>query len=49
MAAPLDTFPNPRPDRDYDIDIRNVVLYWHFMMVTALTTFAVIGLFPLAL
>ena len=22
MAAPLDTFPNPRPDRDYDIDIR---------------------------
>ena len=34
---------------EHDIDIHNVVLYWHFMMVTALTTFAVIGLFPLAL
>ncbi|MEO6223359.1 MAG: preQ(1) synthase [Vicinamibacterales bacterium] len=22
MAASLDTFPNPRPERDYDIDIR---------------------------
>jgi 7-cyano-7-deazaguanine reductase len=22
MAAPLDTFPNPRPERDYEIDIR---------------------------
>jgi 7-cyano-7-deazaguanine reductase len=22
MPVPLDTFPNPRPERDYDIDIR---------------------------
>ena len=22
MAAPLETFPNPRPERDYDVDIR---------------------------
>ena len=22
MAATLETFPNPRPDRDYEIDIR---------------------------
>lgn len=22
MAVPLETFPNPRPERDYDIDIR---------------------------
>ena len=22
MAAPLETFPNPRPERDYEIDIR---------------------------
>ena len=22
MGAPLDTFPNPRPERDYDVDIR---------------------------
>jgi cytochrome c oxidase subunit I+III len=32
----------------YDIDIHNVVLYWHFMLVTALVTFLVLGLFPLA-
>ena len=32
----------------HDQDIHNVALYWHFMMVTALTTFAVVGLFPLA-
>jgi cytochrome c oxidase subunit I+III len=30
----------------YDMDLHNVVLYWHFMAVTALSTFAVIGLFP---
>lgn len=22
MAAPLETFPNPRPERDYDVEIR---------------------------
>ncbi|WP_099867643.1 cytochrome c oxidase subunit I [Pararhizobium haloflavum] len=33
---------------EYDIDIHNVVLYWHFMLVTALATFLVVGLFPLA-
>jgi cytochrome c oxidase subunit I+III len=32
----------------YDMDIRNVVLFWHFLTVTAVTTLAVIGLFPLA-
>ena len=30
----------------YDMDLHNVVLYWHFMAVTALSTFAVVGLFP---
>lgn len=33
----------------YDMDICNVALYWHFMLVTAVTTFAVVGLFPEAL
>ncbi|KQS71449.1 cytochrome B [Rhizobium sp. Leaf371] len=31
----------------YDMDLVNVVLYWHFMVITAVTSFAVIGLFPL--
>jgi cytochrome c oxidase subunit I+III len=30
----------------HDVDLQNVVLYWHFLFVTTLTTFAVIGLFP---
>ena len=30
----------------HDMDIRNVVLYWHFLAVTALSSFAVTGLFP---
>ncbi|MGF9692383.1 cytochrome c oxidase subunit I [Rhizobium sp. 0TCS1.26] len=30
----------------YDQDIRNVVLFWHFMAFTAIATFAIIGLFP---
>jgi cytochrome c oxidase subunit I+III len=34
--------------REYDIDIQNVVLYWHFAAITAGVTFAVISLFPLA-
>ena len=32
----------------YDIDIANVALYWHFMLVTALITVATVALFPLA-
>ncbi|WP_457941230.1 cytochrome c oxidase subunit I [Mesorhizobium sp. 10J20-29] len=32
----------------HDQDMHNVTLYWHFMMVTALTAFAVVGLFPMA-
>ncbi len=30
----------------YDADLRNVVLYWHFLVITALTSFGVLGLFP---
>ncbi len=30
----------------HDIDLVNVVLYWHFLTITALTTLGVIGLFP---
>jgi len=33
---------------EYDIDIWNVSLYWHFMAITTVVTFAVIALFPLA-
>src|SRR5690606_37871611 len=33
----------------HDMELHNVALYWHFMLVTALITFAVIGLFPEAL
>lgn len=33
----------------HDMEIRNVALYWHFMLVTALVTFGVVGLFPEAL
>ena len=32
---------------EYDQDIRNVTLYWHFTAFTAVVTFAVLGLFPL--
>jgi cytochrome c oxidase subunit I+III len=32
---------------EHDIDIWNVALYWHFMLITAVVTFAVIALFPL--
>ncbi|MGH6914883.1 MAG: cytochrome ubiquinol oxidase subunit I, partial [Geminicoccales bacterium] len=31
----------------YDIDIRNVALYWHFLAATALITVAVVALFPM--
>ena len=30
----------------HDIDLQNVVLYWHFLLVTAAVAFAVVGLFP---
>lgn len=33
----------------YDTELHNVALYWHFMLVTALVTFCVVGLFPEAL
>ena len=33
---------------EYDQDIRNVTLYWHFMVFTAIVSFGVVGLFPLA-
>lgn len=33
----------------HDMEIRNVALYWHFTLVTALITFGVVGLFPEAL
>lgn len=33
----------------HDMDVRNVVLFWHFMLIKAVLTFAVIGLFPEAL
>ena len=32
----------------YDADLRNVVLYAHFLAITAVITFLVVGLFPLA-
>jgi cytochrome c oxidase subunit I len=32
----------------YDIDIHNVVLYWHFAAITVAVTVAVIAFFPLA-
>ena len=31
------------------MDIHNVALYWHFLLVTAVLTFAVIGFFPEAM
>lgn len=37
-----------RLTQTYDKDIHNVTLYWHFMVVTAVFTFAIVGLFPLA-
>ncbi|MGD9915074.1 MAG: cytochrome c oxidase subunit I [Rhizobiaceae bacterium] len=33
----------------HDMELHNVALYWHFMLVTALVTFLVIGVFPEAL
>jgi cytochrome c oxidase subunit I+III len=36
-----------RMDAAHDIDITNVLLYWHFVAITAATTVAVIAWFPL--
>ena len=36
-----------RLTRDWDIDIQNVVLYWHFAGLTGLVTLLVVALFPL--
>ncbi len=33
----------------HDMDIRNVTLYWHFMLAAAVITFSVVGLFPEAM
>jgi len=33
----------------HDMELQNVALYWHFMLVTALITFSVVALFPEAL
>ncbi|RWO56767.1 cytochrome c oxidase subunit I [Mesorhizobium sp.] len=33
----------------HDLDLGNVVLYWHFLLIAAVTTFAIIGLFPAAM
>jgi cytochrome c oxidase subunit I+III len=30
----------------HDMELHNVALYWHFMLVTSLITFATVGLFP---
>ncbi len=37
-----------RLSREHDTDIHNVALYGHFLLFTAVVTFAVTGLFPLA-
>jgi cytochrome c oxidase subunit I+III len=34
---------------EYDLEIHVVALYWHFLAITAVVTFAVIGLFPKAM
>jgi cytochrome c oxidase subunit I+III len=33
----------------HDMDIHNVALYWHFLVVTAVITFVVVGFFPEAM
>ena len=33
----------------HDMELHNVVLYWHFMAITAMITFDVVGLFPEAM
>ena len=38
-----------RLTQEHDMELHNVVLYWHFMVITAVITFAIIGLFPEAM
>ncbi|RWP93702.1 MAG: cytochrome c oxidase subunit I [Mesorhizobium sp.] len=38
-----------RLTREHDMELHNVALYWHFMAITAVITFAVIALFPEAM
>ncbi|RWO67698.1 MAG: cytochrome c oxidase subunit I [Mesorhizobium sp.] len=38
-----------RLTREHDMELHNVALYWHFMAITAVITFAVIGVFPEAM
>ncbi|MFK0276321.1 cytochrome c oxidase subunit I [Ensifer sp. NPDC090286] len=38
-----------RLTKRHDMDLCNVVLYWHFMVTTATIAFSVVGLFPEAL
>jgi cytochrome c oxidase subunit I+III len=33
---------------EHDADIRNITVYFHFLALTAIVTYATIGLFPLA-
>jgi cytochrome c oxidase subunit I+III len=33
-------------DVRHDMDLCNVVLYWHFLVITAITSFGILGLFP---
>ena len=35
-----------RLTRNHDMDLHNVVLYWHFLAITAAIAFVVVGLFP---
>ena len=35
--------------QEHDMDLHNVVLYWHFMAITGVITFAIVGLFPEAM
>jgi heme/copper-type cytochrome/quinol oxidase subunit 3 len=37
-----------RLTRQHDMDLHNVVLYWHFLLITAVVTFLAVGLFPRA-
>jgi cytochrome c oxidase subunit I+III len=38
-----------RLTQEHDMELHNVALYWHFMAITAVITFVVIGLFPKAM
>ena len=34
---------------EHDMELHNVVLYWHFTAITAVIAFTIIGLFPEAM